>query len=151
MQHDFKVMIIWFWYMTRFQTQFSKKKKRMLERLPSLCPTTKNKLRGLSPLTNYTDRRLSAKLLPTFADRGCHVVSVTVHYGRILGFLDWSRYIFLQADPVPDPLFLKKSGSAENPDLWITRPQRWSRYALQTMKFVSPAITMKENCKQPSQ
>jgi hypothetical protein len=35
---------------------------------------------------------LSAKLVPTFADRGCHVVSVTYHYGRILGFLDRSRY-----------------------------------------------------------
>jgi hypothetical protein len=28
----------------------------------------------------------------TFADRGCHVVSVTDFYGRILGFLDRSRY-----------------------------------------------------------
>jgi hypothetical protein len=35
-----------------------------------------------------SDRRLSAKLVPTFADRGCHVVSVTDPYGRILGFLD---------------------------------------------------------------
>jgi hypothetical protein len=36
------------------------------------------KLNGLSPQANYTDRdlRLSAKLVPTFADRGCHVVSV---------------------------------------------------------------------------
>jgi hypothetical protein len=35
-----------------------------------------------------TDRRLSAKLVPTFANRGCHVVSVTDPYGRILGFLN---------------------------------------------------------------
>jgi CBS-domain-containing membrane protein len=35
-----------------------------------------------------SDRRLSAKLVPTFVDRGCHVVSVTDSYGRILGFLD---------------------------------------------------------------
>jgi hypothetical protein len=34
-----------------------------------------------------SDRRLPAKLVPTFADRGCHVVSVTDPYGRILGFL----------------------------------------------------------------
>jgi hypothetical protein len=34
------------------------------------------------------DRRLSAKLVLTFADRGSHVVSVTDPYGRILGFLD---------------------------------------------------------------
>jgi hypothetical protein len=34
-----------------------------------------------------------------FADRGCHVVSVTNHYGRILGFLDRSRYFFFQVAP----------------------------------------------------
>jgi hypothetical protein len=28
------------------------------------------KLRGFSPRTNYTDRRLSVKLVPTFAARG---------------------------------------------------------------------------------
>jgi hypothetical protein len=44
-------------------------------------------------------RRLSAKLVPTFADRGCHVVSVTDLYGRILGFLDQSRYFFFQVAP----------------------------------------------------
>jgi hypothetical protein len=38
-----------------------------------------------------SDRRLSEKWLPTCADRGCHVVSVTDPYGRILGFLDRSR------------------------------------------------------------
>jgi hypothetical protein len=38
---------------------------------------TKTKLRGLSPWANYTDRRLSAKLVPTFAGRGYHLVSVT--------------------------------------------------------------------------
>jgi hypothetical protein len=45
-------------------------------------------LRGLSPRANYTDsdRHMSAKLLPTFADRGCHVVSVTDPSGRILIF-----------------------------------------------------------------
>jgi hypothetical protein len=42
--------------------------------------------------TILTDRRLSVKWLPTFADRGCHVVSVTNPYGRILGFLDRNRY-----------------------------------------------------------
>jgi hypothetical protein len=41
-----------------------------------------------SELYPPSDRRLSAKLVPTFADRGCHVVSVTEPYGRILGFLD---------------------------------------------------------------
>jgi hypothetical protein len=51
-------------------------------------------LRGLSPRANYTDRATSAcrrsdrQLLN---DSGCHVVSVTDLYGRILGFLDRSR------------------------------------------------------------
>jgi hypothetical protein len=37
--------------------------------------------------------------VPTFADRGCHVVNVTDPYGRILGFLDWCRYVFFQVAP----------------------------------------------------
>jgi hypothetical protein len=70
------------------------------------------------------DRRLSAKLVPTFADRGRHVVSATNPHGSILGFLDRSRYSFFHVapqlylrgwvHPVPDPLLLKKSGSAGN-------------------------------------
>jgi hypothetical protein len=43
-------------------------------------------------LYRLSDRRLSAKLVPTFADRGCHVVSVTDPYARILDFLDHSRH-----------------------------------------------------------
>jgi hypothetical protein len=35
---------------------------------------------------------LSAKLVPTFADRGIHVVSVTDPHCRVLGFVDRSRY-----------------------------------------------------------
>jgi hypothetical protein len=86
-----------------------------------------NKLHGLSSRTNYTersDRLLSAKLVPTFADRGCRVVSATDPYCRIVGFLDRSSYFFFQVaphlysrgwvDPVPDPLFLRKSGNAGN-------------------------------------
>jgi hypothetical protein len=34
--------------------------------------------------------------VPTFADRGCHVVSVTDPYDCNLGFLDWSRWTPLQ-------------------------------------------------------
>jgi hypothetical protein len=36
--------------------------------------TPKTKLRGLSPRGNYIDE--SAKLVPTFANRRCHVVSM---------------------------------------------------------------------------
>jgi hypothetical protein len=67
-----------------------------------------------------------------FADRGYRVVSAADPHGRILGFLERNRYYFFQVaqlysrgwlDPVPDSLFLRKSGSAENRtrDLWICR------------------------------
>jgi hypothetical protein len=59
---------------------------------------------------------LSARLVPTFTDRGCHKVNVTYPYGRILGFIDRSCYFLFQValqlysqgrvDPVPDPLLL---------------------------------------------
>jgi hypothetical protein len=49
-----------------------------------------------SELYRPSDCRLSAKLLPTFADRGCHVVSVTDPYVRIIAFLDRSRYFSIK-------------------------------------------------------
>jgi hypothetical protein len=49
-----------------------------------------------SELYRPSDLRLSAKLVPTFADRGCHVISVTDLYGRILGFEDKSRYFSIK-------------------------------------------------------
>jgi hypothetical protein len=79
---------------------------------------------SVSELYRSSDRSLSEKLMPTFADRGCCAVSSTDPHGRILGFLDRSRYFFFQVapqlysrgwvDPVPDPLLLRKSGSAAN-------------------------------------
>jgi hypothetical protein len=75
-----------------------------------------------SELHRPSDRHLSVKLVPTFADRRSKVVSVTDPYGHILGFLDRSRYFFFQVAPhlysrgwvdhVPDPLLLRKSDSA---------------------------------------
>jgi hypothetical protein len=59
--------------------------------LQSCFAAKKKKLRGFSPPANYTDRatlyrlsdrRLSAKLVPTLADRGCRVVSATNPHGR---------------------------------------------------------------------
>jgi hypothetical protein len=44
-----------------------------------------NKLRGFSPqseLHRPSDRRLSAKLVHTLADKGCRVVSATNPHGR---------------------------------------------------------------------
>jgi hypothetical protein len=52
-----------------------------------------------SELYRPSDHRLSAKLVPTFADRWCHVVSVTDLYCRNLGFLDRSSYFFFQVAP----------------------------------------------------
>jgi hypothetical protein len=80
---------------------------------------------------------MSAKLVSTFADRECRVVSATDPHGRILDFLDGSRYYFFQVapqlysrgwvDPVPDQLLLRKSGSAGNltRDLWICSQELW--------------------------
>jgi hypothetical protein len=49
-----------------------------------------------SELYRPTDRRLSAKWLPTCADRRCHAVSVTDPCSRILGFIDRSRYFSIK-------------------------------------------------------
>jgi hypothetical protein len=86
-----------------------------------------NELRGLSSRANDPDRRLLAKLVPTFADRGCHVISVTNPYAHNLGFIDLSGYFFFQVvpqlysrcsvDPVPDPLLLRKSGKRRKSNL----------------------------------
>jgi hypothetical protein len=52
-----------------------------------------------SDLYRPNDCHFSAKLVPTFADRGCPVVSATDTYCCILDFLDRSRYFFFQAAP----------------------------------------------------
>jgi hypothetical protein len=76
------------------------------------------------PVRRTCYRRLSAKLAPTLADRGCHVVSTTHPHSRILGFLDRIRYYCFQVapqlysrgwvDPVPEPLLPRKCGKAGN-------------------------------------
>jgi hypothetical protein len=71
-------------------------------------------------------------VVSTFVDRGCCVVSATDPPPVVsLSFIDWSRYYFFQVapqlssrgsvDPVPDPLLLRKSGSAGNrtQEFWI--------------------------------
>jgi hypothetical protein len=72
-----------------------------------VCVNTLNTILGIFTLTPWpestselcrqSDLHFSAKLVPTFADRGCHVVRVTDPYGRILGFLDRSRSFFLSS------------------------------------------------------
>jgi hypothetical protein len=49
-----------------------------------------------SELYRPSDSRLSAKIVPTLADKKCHVVSVMNPYCRNLGLLDRSRYFFFQ-------------------------------------------------------
>jgi hypothetical protein len=79
---------------------------------------------GVRERTIPTERPpLVGEVIANFGDRGCHVVSVTDPYGRILCFLVKSLYVFYQVapqlysrgwvDPVPDPL-LFFSGSAGN-------------------------------------
>jgi hypothetical protein len=52
-----------------------------------------------SELYRPSDRRLLAKLVPTFADTECRMVSATDSHGRILRFLDRNRYFFFQVAP----------------------------------------------------
>jgi hypothetical protein len=90
---------------------------------------------AFSPWANYTDWAAAAcqwgyhHLLWV---KGGHVVRA-----MDLGFLDQSHYFFIQVaphlssqgwvDPVPDPLLLRKSGSARNgtQDLWVCSQELW--------------------------
>jgi hypothetical protein len=79
----------------------------------------------VSERTKPTERPpLVGELMSNVADRWCHVVSVTVPYGRILGFSRQEPLLFYQVapqlysrgwvDPVRDPLLLRKFVSAGN-------------------------------------
>jgi hypothetical protein len=80
-----------------------------------------------------SDCRLSAKLVRTFVDRECHVVSVTDPYCRILGFLNRRRYFFFQVaphlysrgwvDPSSRPTTSQKINRTR--DLWICSQELW--------------------------
>jgi hypothetical protein len=48
---------------------------------------------------SVSDRRLSTKLVPTFADRGCHVVSMGDAYGHIFDVLDRGCHFSFQVAP----------------------------------------------------
>jgi hypothetical protein len=98
----------------------------------------KNSVAWVRERTIPTERpQLVGEVSANFSDTGCHVVSVTDPYGSSLGFLDRSRYFFFHVapqlysrgwvDPVPDPLLLRKSGSAGNrtQDLWICSQRLW--------------------------
>jgi hypothetical protein len=63
-----------------------------LDREMTTKQTKTNKLRGLSPRANYTDRRL-AKLVPTFAARGCHMVMTTTKQNYIHKELKLGKHV----------------------------------------------------------
>jgi hypothetical protein len=72
-----------------------------------------------SELYRPSDRRLSAKWLPTFVYRWCHVVSVTDPYGRFPLFLSSSSSVVLTrlVDLVPDPLLFFFPGNLVVPGI----------------------------------
>jgi hypothetical protein len=57
---------------------------------------TTNKLHGLSQRANYTDRATAVCRRSDCQLLRIEVVSVTDPYGRILGFLDRSRYFSIK-------------------------------------------------------
>jgi hypothetical protein len=70
--------------------------------MPFLYTLIKKKLHGLSPQANYTDRATAdvGEVVPTFAGRGCYVVSATDSHGRSSRFSG------------PEPLLLFSSSSS---------------------------------------
>jgi hypothetical protein len=70
-----------------------------------------------SKLYRPSDLRLSVKLVPTFAVRGCHVVSVKDPYGSIFGFLD----IFLLI-----PLMINHFRKSHNVNFYVNQGLEWS-------------------------
>jgi hypothetical protein len=67
----------------------------------TICHKTKpNSVAWVRERTTPTVRPpLVGEVSVKFADRGCHVVSVTDPYIRILGSVDRSRYFFFQVTP----------------------------------------------------
>jgi hypothetical protein len=95
----------------------------------------KTELHGFSPKSNYTDRGTSA--CRRLRIEGVAWSAQRISTAVILGFLDPGRYFSIQVAPqlssrgwvdhVPDPLFLRKSGSAgsRTRDLWICNQEFW--------------------------
>jgi hypothetical protein len=94
---------------------------------------------AFSSQANYTDRATVAcrrSYCQLFQIEGVAWSAQRIP-GRYFGFLDRSRYFFIQiapqlssrgwVDPIPDPLLLRKSGSAGNRtrDLWICSQELW--------------------------
>jgi hypothetical protein len=84
----------------------------------------KKKLHDLSPRANYTDRATAAcwqSDCQHFADRGCHVVSLTDPYSRILGFLDRTAPFLSSSSSV---VFTRLSGPRSRPTIFFSGSAR---------------------------
>jgi hypothetical protein len=137
---------VWFFSEGTCNLQWGKLRNKDLKEnlVPSLWWQTKktNCMVWVRERTIPTER-------PTFADKGCHVVSVTDPYGRILGFLDRRRYFSIkqllswthEAEWTPFQTHYVFSGSAgnrtrasgsvtKNPDHYTTEAVslRWQQY-----------------------
>jgi hypothetical protein len=90
-----------FFSVLRYQkaTRVPTQRKILTRKLRASVSLNTNSVALVPERTIPTDRRLSVKLVPTFADRGCRVVRATDPQSRILGFLDRSRYCFFQVAP----------------------------------------------------
>jgi hypothetical protein len=86
------------WFSTRVLSLHSPSRTEKLTRIQNIEKKEAPWPESASELYRPRDRRLSAKKVPTFADRGCHVVSVADPCGRNLGFLYRSLYFFFQVD-----------------------------------------------------
>jgi hypothetical protein len=89
---DINVTEIACWFQINFTLKEVNVKQAVVAQPSLFLPPTKfltvcalkTKLRGFRRQELYrpSDRRLSAKLVPTFADKGCRVVSATDPHGR---------------------------------------------------------------------
>jgi hypothetical protein len=85
-----------------------------------------------------SDLRLKAKLVPTFADRGCHVVSATDPYGLNLGFLD-HVHVWVRESPLCSEViyhFISKLCFAMNDSCSVSHP------------YIMGVVEWFENCTQ---
>jgi hypothetical protein len=72
-----------------------------------------------SELYRPSDRRLSAKLVPTFADRGCHVVSVTNPYG-LNNCCEEETHIYIARHLNPIPGISSVTRTKRNLSVWVS-------------------------------
>jgi hypothetical protein len=106
-------------------------------------------------LVRTSDRRSSAKLVPTFANSGCRVVNAADFPAINLGFLDGSHSFSIQVAP-QFSLLLRKSGSTRNRTTFVKTVQldtsATSKFRVQELlephawKSVHYSQIMSQNC-----